>query len=503
MVSLQIVNQLTQQLEQENIRYCHWKSNEHVDAAVEGKTDLDILVDKAQQEQLERLLPTIGFKSFEAIAYRRYRDIEDYLAIDEETGTLVHFHLHYQLELGEKQLKGYHLPWEELILSSRIYDRQHQIYIAEPNIEIILLIVRAVLKVRNRDRVQSLFGYDYFKGDFIREFNWLKERIELSQVKQLSAQLLGENATKLIVNAIASDANLKQLLSPNNAIRSALKKYRCYHPAVATILRWNRESKGIAHKILTRVFDAAIVTRRTPVKGGKIVAVLGADGSGKSTIISEIAHSLSQKLDVLPLYLGSGDGKASTLRQPLIWMAKVAKAGRSDKSSTFSDSNTRDCQKSTQKKSLASRLNKLLWAITLTYEKQNKLKQAHSAKERGMIVICDRYPQSQILGFNDGPLLTNGKDKTPKLFQTLQQWEFESYQNMAETMPPDIVIKLNITPEVAKARKSDTPSEMVDKKIAAVRALEFPHQTTVITVDAEQPLERVLATTKRAVWESL
>ena len=91
----------------------------------------------------------------------------------------------------------------------------------------------------------------------------------------------------------------------------------------------------------------------------------------------------------------------------------------------------------------------------------------------------------------------------PKLFQTLQQWELESYQNMAETMPPDIVIKLNITPEVAKARKSDTPSEMVDKKIAAVRALEFPHQTTVITVDAEQPLERVLATTKRAVWESL
>lgn len=503
MVSLQVVNQLTQRLEQENIRYCHWKSNEHVDAAVEGKTDLDILVDKAKQEKLEGVLPEIGFKYFEAIPCRRYRDIEDYLAIDQETGTLVHFHLHYQLELGEKQLKGYHLPWEKLILSSRIYDREHQIYIAEPNIEIILLIVRAALKVRNRDRLKSLFGYDCFKGDFIREFNWLKERIDLTKVQQLSEKLLGEKATELVLNSISSDANLKQILSPNNAIRSALKKYRYYNPVVATVLRWNRESKDIAHKILTRVFHAPIVTRRTSVKGGTIVAVLGADGSGKSTVISEISQSLSKKLDVLPMYLGSGDGKASMLRQPLIWMAQGAKAKRSAKSSDVDDSSTPENLKSTKKKSLISRLHKLLWAIILTYEKQNKLKQAHLAKERGMIVICDRYPQSQILGFNDGPLLISGKDKTPKLLQTFQQWEFASYQHMAETMPPDIVIKLNITPEVAKARKAGTPSEMVHKKVAAVQALKFPHQTTVITVDAEQPLDQVLVTAKRAVWESL
>lgn len=500
MVSLQIVNKLTKRLERENICYCHWKSNEHVDAAVEGKTDLDVLVDCAKQEQLERVLPEIGFKYFEAIPSRRYRDIEDYLAIDEETGTLVHLHLHYQLELGEKQLKGYHLPWEELILSSRIYDRQHQIYIAEPNIEIILLIVRAALKVRNRDRAKSLFGYDYFKGDFIREFRWLKERIEPSKVKQLSDKLLGDNATKLILNAIADDANLKQLLSPNNAIRAALQKYRYYHPIIAMGLRWDRERKDITHKILTRIFHAPIVTRRTPVKGGTIIAVLGADGSGKSTVISEIANSLSKKLDVLPVYLGSGDGKASMLRQPLIWMAKKAKAKRSTK--TF-DSNIKQDRKSTTKKSLVSRLHKLLWAITLTYEKQNKLKQAYLAKERGMIVICDRYPQSQILGFNDGPLLTSNKSNSAKLLRNLQQWEFDSYQHMVETMPPDLVIKLNITPEVALARKSETPSEIVHQKVAAVRALQFAPQTTIITLDAEQPLDRVLVKAKRAVWESL
>ena len=503
MVSLQIVNKLTEQLELENICYCHWKSNEHVDAAVQGKTDLDVLVDKAKKEQLEQVLPEIGFKYFEAIPCRRYRDIEDYLAIDEKTGALVHLHLHYQLELGEKQLKGYHLPWEELILSSRIYDREHKIYIAEPNIEIILLIVRAALKVRNRDRLKSWLGYDYFKGDFIREFKWLKERIEFSQVKQLSTTLLGENATKLILDAIVDNANLKQLLSPHNAIRSTLKKYRYYHPVVAMGLRWNRESKDLAHKILTRAFHAHIVTRRTPAKGGTVVAVLGADGSGKSTVISEVADSLSKKLDVLPVYLGSGDGKASIWRQPLIWMAKTAKAARSYNFANAAKSNTQAGFKSTQKKSIISRLNKLLWAITLTYEKQNKLKQAYLAKERGMIVICDRYPQSQILGFNDGPLLMSSKDNSAQLLQYLQQWEFKSYQHMAETMPPDIVIKLNVTPETALARKSETPPEIICKKVVAVQELKFPTQTNVITIDADQPLNNVLVTAKRAVWESL
>jgi hypothetical protein len=160
---LPVIQTLTNRLDQENIRYCHWKSNEHVDAAVEGKTDLDVLVDRNEKVKLEQILGEVGFKYFEAIPCRRYVDIEDYLAIDQETGILVHFHLHYVLGLGEKQLKGYHLPWEELILSSRIYDNEHHIYIAEPHIEIILLMVRATLKTRTRDRLKSLLGKDYFK----------------------------------------------------------------------------------------------------------------------------------------------------------------------------------------------------------------------------------------------------------------------------------------------------------------------------------------------------
>lgn len=503
MTPLTIVQALTDRLHEANIRYCHWKSNEHVDAAVLGKTDLDVLVESAKKAELNLLLDRVGFKYFEAIPCRRYADIDDYLAIDPQTGTLVHLHLHYTLELGEKQLKGYHLPWEELILSTRLYDDQHHIYIAEPNIEVILLIVRAALKVRTRDRFKTLLGQDYFKGDFIREFRWLKQRIDSERVRQLSESLLGSAAAQLVSDALESESNLKQILRPNNPVYRVLQAYRYYHPAIARTLRWQREFENFGYRVLRKYFQAAVTTRRVPVEGGIIVAVLGADGSGKSTVTSEIVKCLSQKLDVIPVYLGSGDGTASLLRLPLIWAARAAKTLRQFSSRPSLQKHDHAAahtnSQAAQSNSRLSQLARMLWATTLAYEKQNKLKRSCSAKERGMIVITDRYPQSQILGVNDGPLLSNRGSFPP----ALRRWEFERYQHMAANMPPDLVIKLNVTLEVALARKPESPAEVVRQKVAVIQSLQFPAQTTVVNIDATRPLSEVLLKAKWAVWESL
>ena len=48
---------------------------------------------------------------------------------------------------------------------------------------------------------------------------------------------------------------------------------------------------------------------------------------------------------------------------------------------------------------------RVLWALALANEKWRKLRRAMLARSRGLIVICDRYPQTQFPGQNDGPLL--------------------------------------------------------------------------------------------------
>ena len=127
------------------------------------------------------------------------------------------------------------------------------------------------------------------------------------------------------------------------------------------------------------------------------MALLGCDGSGKSTHIKEIAEWLSWKLDVLPIYFGSGDGPGSLLRWPLKLAADIMRrkgpTGMSKASMRLRDD-----------VSWYKRFGRVPWALFLAMEKRKKLKRLWRARNRGMIVLCDRFPQNQIKGFNDGPL---------------------------------------------------------------------------------------------------
>jgi ABC-type hemin transport system ATPase subunit len=57
-----------------------------------------------------------------------------------------------------------------------------------------------------------------------------------------------------------------------------------------------------------RLLQLPVPLRRTHPAGGRIIAFLGPDGSGKSTLVQEIRRWLAWKLDIYPLYFGSGAG---------------------------------------------------------------------------------------------------------------------------------------------------------------------------------------------------
>ena len=73
-MQLKKINQLFQNFNRHDIRYSHWKSNEHLDAAVNGDTDLDILFDKNQEQRVIEILKSNKFYLFEAVWYRKYKN---------------------------------------------------------------------------------------------------------------------------------------------------------------------------------------------------------------------------------------------------------------------------------------------------------------------------------------------------------------------------------------------------------------------------------------------
>ena len=495
----QAVDAMIEKFTAAGVSYCHFKSNEHVLEGICGDTDLDILIDRGQHDQVAGILVESGFKLFRSGPLTQYPAVEDWIGFDAVTGDLAHLHIHWQMIAGEPYLKGYRLPWEQLILDSRVWDEANGIHTSSREMELILLLTRAALKAGSRNRLRSIFGKKALGADIHKEYAWLLERVDRDLLEKLAASFLPDRIVQqILVFKNPSDLESVSFQRFRHEIKNYLANWRTYSPGIADLVRWQRE---ISRRIFPRIYKKTGILsarRRTPVTGGLIVAILGADGSGKSTQTKSITQWLGWKLDVSRIYFGSGDGPTSWHRFLLMmlrgqWFKTAGK--NENKSAAQAD------QVSFGKGSKLKQYYRALFALSLAYEKRSKIKKVVRARNKGMIVICDRYPQNQIMGYNDGPLLEGLSDKE-------FPWNFFSSQenrllSVFSEIMPDLVIKLNVSHEMAEQRKPDTPKEMIQKKIDAVQSLSFGSALNTINIDADKPLDEVSLLVRQSIWQQL
>jgi thymidylate kinase len=232
--------------------------------------------------------------------------------------------------------------------------------------------------------------------------------------------------------------------------------------------------------------------RKSPI-GGAVIAFVGCDGAGKSTVLAEMRRWLGWKLDVHSIYFGSGDGPVSPLRAPLVFVRGLQKKARPPRP-----------PEERSRVLVPRRLSpaRAVWALVLAREKAARLRDAERARQRGLVVVCDRYPQSQVLGFNDGPLLSPWLESPAGWRRRLARWEHSIYES-ASRLAPDLALKLDIRPEVAVQRKPDMALAECARRRAAVARLDWGPRCRHLVIDAEQPLEKVLLEVKRAIWAEL
>lgn len=262
-----------------------------------------------------------------------------------------------------------------------------------------------------------------------------------------------------------------------------------------------RELYWIFGVINKRYLHAAVPLRRIPSGGGLLVALLGCDGSGKSTQMKEIVKWLSWKVDVVPIYFGSGDGQSSLLRWPLKLAVDVIRSNPKlsvNQGARKGNGYSRPGRPYPRLIAMA----RVVWALALAYEKRIKLRKATKARNRGMIVICDRYPQNQVMGFNDGPLLSHWLTHHSAVLRAIAHWESAPYL-WSNIYPPDLVVKLNVTPEVARQRKLDMHLEENRRRVNAVKSLRYPPGTNIVNIDADEPAGQVLLMVKGFIWHEL
>ena len=490
---LVVLEELFHRLDAEQIRYAHWKSNEHLGATMTGATDVDVLIDRRAAQRLAQVLTdSPQFKRFVVKAGRGYPGIEDYVGFDAPTGMLTHLHLHYQLTLGEKFLKGHRLPWEEAVLSTRVRDPEHGIWVTDPHLELLILVARHVIKLRWRDSLLAAAGHAYFRGGMLREFNWLVARVRPERLVEVASPLVGARAAALLAS-IAADPrgrgpSIGQLRAFRRLAQPRLSSYRMFSAWGATRRMWFREWTWIWWRVKNWFFRAPTKSTRTPPQGGLAVAFVGPDGSGKSTLTTEVAQWLSREIAVITTYGGSGKGSASTRRRLLQHMGDITRPKRPAAQPVPPRG--------------ARLFGKMLWVLALARERRRWAARVRRARSLGLVVLSDRLPQTQFAGLNDGPRYAEWLDAPSMLRRLVARREQGSFRD-AELVPPDVVIRLNVPVEVAARRKPDTPPDQLRRKVEIVSQLTFPPATRVIEINGAQPLERVLRAVQTELWGCL
>jgi thymidylate kinase len=486
-----LVVELLAAFDEHGIGSCYWKSGRRIREVMSGGSDLDLLIAREHQHQARRILLECGFKPFPSVPARDHPAIASFLGYDDPTGAIIHVHAHFRLVTGGKLLNEYRLPWETVLLGHAVADPALPIRVLDPASEAVLLVVRGCLELTRSDFV-VLRNWRRLVEKFERDRQDIATRVDRDAVRARAAEILGNDMADEIADAIFGAVPLHRQRRLRRRMRRALAERRAYNAPEAFLRNLSRGLAWAAGGVNSRVAHLPRPWSRRAAGGGCLVAVLGVDGSGKSTVVRSLRSWLGAELDVMPLYFGTGEGRPSLVLLPFKLLVPFVRRMFPSKPKGASHGRISDRPPGLLYSVLLS-----MWAALVSQEKRTKLRAAQRAVSRGLIVVTDRYPQDENIHYNDGPLLHRSRWSP----DWLRRYEARAYE-IAGRMPPDLVIKLDVEPETAARRETDMSPVVIAERIAAVRHLTFPG-ARVVSVNAEQPLADVLRAVRREVWQML
>jgi hypothetical protein len=201
------------------------------------------------------------------------------------------------------------------MLSRAVFHPTLPIRILDPGSEALLLIVRACLELRLFD-LPGLYRWQSTTRNIALDRAELANRVERDALRTLAIQVLGEEFAELVANALYPEAALGRRAHLRRAIRRHCAAYRTYNAVESRARSLARGISWVARSLNKKLPHAPRMSNRCAPAGGLLVAFVGVDGSGKSTALGSIKNWLGPKFDVIPMYFGTGEGRASLWLRP-------------------------------------------------------------------------------------------------------------------------------------------------------------------------------------------
>jgi len=487
------IRTLIEKVNESGIRYCHWKSNFSLAETVSGQTDVDLLIHRRDASLFREILSQLSFRPARMTNGQPFPSVEHHYAVDDENGDFVHVHAYYRVITGESLTKGFRLPVEDMLLENT--RKVGCVRVPTKGAELVIFTVRMLLK--HTSMMELLLLSRYWR-QARNEIDWLTEGDEVVEAADLVSRWLPRIDARLFwacVNALKSPAPVWQRVILGHRLRSRLRIY-ARHSVI-------RARLGGVKKVMMMLMCCLKGSQKAmvPVSGGAVIAFVGPEASGKSTLLSEISHWLSEHFAVERHHVGKPPATALSAIPSLLVpvLRAMLPSYRSTRVETIHASGNQS-EKSNKRFPLIYGVR----AVLLAYDRRSLLTKAFRRAANGTILLCDRYP-SMVSGTPDSPQLSHLPVPPHRysVHHLLARIEARLYR---EIPPPDMVIYLSAPLEVTVARNATRgkrePEDYVRSRHARSSNLKF-EKTPVYEVNADQPFHQMVLEIKKTIWNAL
>ena len=470
-----------------SVSYCHWKSNAFLHNAVTSKEDLDVLVSKSDYNKCLNILAELGFKRADSISSSVHPGTEHYYGHDDRSGKLVHFHCYYKIISGDSLVKNYRLPLDKLLLENP--GRRFNVNIPAAEAELIALVIRSVFKQCSLvERV--LFDRD--KKRVRDEYNWLKERSEYNNLDQLLLKHLPYLTLSLFKEAeaaITGNLSTFKRISLFRKFDKVFNSYKRYSYLVAAFHRHRLTLLLVKNRMLKSNGAMKFCT------GGTVIALVGPQATGKSTISKSLTKWLSSEFSIKVVHTGKPPSAILTYL-PNFFLPLARKLLPTKKSSYIETVGDKQSSYS---------LIHVFRVLCLAYDRKKLILKLHKECSEGKLIFTDRYP-TMVPGAIDSRHYTDEEISVQKsgLKKIMMRMEAVIYSSIPE---PDSVIQLTVPVEVAIERDKlrDKPGEKDEEYVRRRHAMAIKPQfgCSIETLSTLEDFSETEKKIKNYVWSRM
>jgi thymidylate kinase len=419
--------------------------------------------------------------------------VEHYYALDEESGVLVHVHAYFRVITGESLTKNYRLPIEEMLFqNTREVD---SVRVPTKSAELLVFTLRMMLK--HTSAMELVLLARYWKK-VQQEVEWLLESDSTDETLSFVKcwlPLLDTDLFSDCITALKSRAPLFRRIRLSHQLRSQLSPY-ARHSSIRAWLSGAQKFTTMLFRRLTRSHKGMLLQA-----GGAVIAFVGSEATGKSTLLAEMSDWLGEHFAVKEIHAGKPKSTLLSLVPNLVVPALRAMLP------TYRSTHVETQYVSQEPSKKSQQDYPLIFGIRsvlLAYDRRSLLTRAFSQAANGTIVLCDRYPSS-VSGALDSPQLSH-LPVSPNRY-SVRRWLASVEARLYREIPPaDLVIYLSAPLEVTvsrnAARGKKEPEEYVRRRHARSSNLDFG-KTPIYKINTDQPFEQIVLEVKRAIWTAL